>query len=62
MLSLPPAKRTLELPERMRAVRTELAQPILRHSAQARDLDARIEEWDSEAVTTGLRALPGATG
>jgi len=62
VLSLPPAKRTLELPRRMRAVRAELAQPIFRASAQASDLDAQIEEWDSEAIITGLHALPGATG
>jgi hypothetical protein len=61
VLSLPPSKRTLELPQRMTAVRAELAQPIFRDSAQARELDERIEEFGREAVTTGLHALPGAT-
>jgi transcriptional regulator with XRE-family HTH domain len=59
VLSLPPAKRTLELPQRMNAVRAELAQPIFRGSAQARELDERIEEFGSEAVTTGLHSLSG---
>jgi len=59
VLSLPPAKRTLELPQRMRAVRAELAQPVFRGSAQARDLDERIEEFGRESVTASLHALPG---
>jgi hypothetical protein len=62
VLSLPPAKRTLELPQRMSAVRAELAQPIFRGSAQASDLDERIEEFGREAVTASLHALPSATG
>jgi hypothetical protein len=60
VLSLPPAKRTLELPQRMTAVRAELAQPIFRGSPQARALDERIEQFGREAVTTSLHALPGA--
>jgi hypothetical protein len=60
VLSLAPAKRTLELPQRMSAVRTELAQPIFRGSAQARDLDERIEQFGREAITASLHALPGA--
>jgi hypothetical protein len=62
VLGLPPAKRTLELPQRMRAVRRELAQPIFRSSAQARELDEQIEDFGAEAITTGLAALPGTTG
>lgn len=34
VLSLPPSKRTLELSQRMTAVRAELAQPIFRGSVQ----------------------------
>jgi hypothetical protein len=62
VLSLPPAKRTLELPQRMTAVRAELAQPVFRGSPQARDLDERIEEFGREAVTASLHALPGTAG
>jgi hypothetical protein len=62
VLSLPPAKRTLELPQRMTAVRAEIAQPVFRGSPQARALDERIEEFGREAVTTSLHALPGAAG
>ena len=62
VLSLPPAKRTLELPQRMTAVRAELAQPVFRGSPQARDLDEQIEEFGREAVTASLHALPGTPG
>lgn len=62
VLSLPPAKRTLELPQRMTAVRAELAQPIFRGSAPARELDERIEEFGRQAASTELQALPGTAG
>ena len=62
VLTLPPAKRTLELPQRMTAVRAELAQPIFSGSSQARGLDERIEEFGREAVTASLHALPGTPG
>jgi len=62
VLSLPPSKRTLELPQRMTAVRAELAQPIFRGSPPARELDERIEEFGREAVSSELHALPGGTG
>jgi transcriptional regulator with XRE-family HTH domain len=62
VLTLPPAKRTLELPQRMTAVRTELAQPIFRSSPQARGLDEHIEEFGRESVTASLHALPGTPG
>jgi hypothetical protein len=60
VLSLPAAKRTLELPQRMIAVRMELAQPIFRGSPRAHALDERIEEFGRGAVTS-LHALPGTT-
>jgi hypothetical protein len=62
VLSLPPAKRTLELPKRMAVVRAELAQPIFRGSVQARDLDERIEEFGADTITTELHSLSGGPG
>jgi hypothetical protein len=62
VFAIMPAKRTLELPQRMSAVRAELAQPVFQGSPQARALDERIEEFGREAVTTSLHALPGAAG
>jgi hypothetical protein len=40
-------------------VRTELAAPVFRGSAQARQLDELIEEFTSDTVTAGLHTLPG---
>jgi hypothetical protein len=59
VLSLPVSKRTLELPQRMAAVRAELAHSMFRSSSLARDLDERIEEFGRETITTGLHSLPG---
>jgi hypothetical protein len=42
----------------MRLVRTELAAAVFHGSAQARELDERIEEFDRDSVTAGLHALP----
>jgi hypothetical protein len=39
-------------------VRTELAAPIFRTSAEARRLDEQIEEFTSDTVAAGLQALP----
>ncbi len=58
VLSLVPAQRIASLTDQMRLVRTELAAPVFRGSAQARELDERIEEFGRDSVTTGLRALP----
>jgi transcriptional regulator with XRE-family HTH domain len=58
VLSLPPAQRISSLNSRMRLVRTELAAPVFRGSAQARDLDEQIEEFGRDSVTAGLHALP----
>jgi transcriptional regulator with XRE-family HTH domain len=57
-LSLPSARRINALMTRLRLVRTELAAPVFRGSAQARDLDERIEEFGRDSVTAGLHALP----
>jgi hypothetical protein len=59
VLALPPAKRTLELPQRMRAISVELSKPIFRSSPLAGDLGDRIEEFGREAVTAGLHSLSG---
>ena len=56
-LSLVPAQRIASLTDRMRLVRTELAAPVFRGSAQAQALDERIEEFGRDSVT-GLHALP----
>lgn len=59
VLALPPGQRITSLCERMRAVRAELAAPVFRGSARARELDERIEEFGRDSVTAGLHALPG---
>ncbi|HET9079048.1 MAG TPA: helix-turn-helix transcriptional regulator [Trebonia sp.] len=58
VLSLPPAQRVSSLRTRMHLVRAELAAPVFRGSAQARELDERIEEFGRDSVTAGLHALP----
>jgi tetratricopeptide (TPR) repeat protein len=58
-LSLPAAQRISDMTIRLAAVRDELAAPIFHGSPQARDLGDRIEEFDREAVTAGLRSLSG---
>lgn len=58
-LSLPAAQRISDMTIRLAAVRNELAAPIFQGSPQVRDLGAQIEEFDREAVTTGLHSLSG---
>jgi hypothetical protein len=57
-LSLVPAQRIASLVDRLRIVRVELAAPVFRGSAPARELDERIEQFGRDSVTTGLLALP----
>jgi tetratricopeptide (TPR) repeat protein len=57
-LSLPSARRINALMTRLQLVRTELAAPVFRGSAQARDLDERIEDFGRDSVTASLHALP----
>jgi hypothetical protein len=57
-LSLPSARRINAVIARLQLVRIELAAPVFRGSAQARDLDERIEEFGRDSVTAGLHALP----
>jgi transcriptional regulator with XRE-family HTH domain len=57
VLLLPPAQRVSSLTGRMRLVRSELAAPVFHGSAQARELDERIEEFSRESVTVSLHGL-----
>jgi len=59
VFSLPSAQRITAFTTRLTSVRAELAAPIFRDSAQARDLDERIEEFGRESITAGLHSLPG---
>jgi tetratricopeptide (TPR) repeat protein len=59
VLTLLPAQRITALTTRLTLVRTELAAPIFRGSAQAHALDERIEDFGREAITTALHSLPG---
>ena len=61
-LSLPAGQRISDVTTRLAAVRAELAAPIFRGSAQARDLGEQIEEFGREAITAGLHSLPGGPG
>ncbi|HEX6519575.1 MAG TPA: hypothetical protein VF070_06095 [Streptosporangiaceae bacterium] len=57
--SLPAAQRISALTIRLAAVRDELAAPIYRGSAQARDIGEQIEEFGREAVLAGLHSIRG---
>jgi hypothetical protein len=56
-LSLPAAKRTVELPQRFRAVRVELARPRYQGSAQGSELDEQIEEFCANTIMSGQGPL-----
>lgn len=62
LFSLPAAQRVSELINRLDLVRSELAAPIFRGSAQARELDEQIEEFGRDTVSAGLHSLPGGPG
>ena len=62
VLSLPPAKRTTELPKRFAFVRSELASPRYQGSLRARELDERIEEFCRETIAGDLHSLPAGPG
>lgn len=61
VLSLPATQRINTFTTRLALVRAELAAPVFRGSAQARDLDERIEEFGRETIATGLPGLPGGS-
>ncbi len=58
VLSLPRGQRIAAVTTQLGRVRSELAAPIYRGSAQARELDERIEEFCRQTVVTDLHALP----
>lgn len=58
-LALPPARRISSLLPRLGMVRAELAAPVFRGSAQARQLDERIEAFGRGGVAAGLHSLRG---
>ena len=59
VLALPPGERTAVQGQRLSAVRAELARPVYRGSAQARELDEKIEEFGCDTIVGVLSALPG---
>ena len=61
VLVLPPSRRVSSLPQCFARVRSELAQPIYHGSAQARELDERIEQFCRETVVADLHSLPGGS-
>jgi len=61
-LALPAGQRITQVTTRLAAARDELAAPVFRGSAQARDLGEQIEEFGREAITAGLHSLPGGPG
>ncbi len=58
VLSLTPGQRITALTSRLPRVRAELAAPIYQGSAQARDLDERIEDFIRDTIATDLHELP----
>jgi hypothetical protein len=62
VLAMPPAQRINSFTTRLGQVRTELAVPLFRGSAQARDLNEQIEEFGRETITVGLQGLTGGPG
>jgi len=62
VLAVPPAQRIASFTTRLSQVRTELAAPVFRGSAQARDLYEQIEEFGRETITAGLQGLTGGLG
>ena len=59
VLSLAPGRRISGLALRFSRTRTELAQPIFRGSAQARELEEQIEEFGRETIGAGVHTLSG---
>lgn len=56
-LSFLPAQRINAVTTRLDMVRTELAAPIFQRSPHARELNERIEEYASDAITEELHSL-----
>ncbi|HEV2371777.1 MAG TPA: hypothetical protein VGS19_06365 [Streptosporangiaceae bacterium] len=62
VLTLPSDKRIDALPQRLAAVRSELAAPRYRGSAEASALDDQIEEFSRETIVGDLHDLPATRG
>jgi hypothetical protein len=62
VLSLPSDKRIKGLPQRLADVRSELASPRFRGSAEAGALDEQIEEFSQETIVSDLHNLPVGSG
>ncbi len=58
VLALPPGKRIDPLPQRLEAVRTELAAPRYHGSASADELAEEIEDFNRDTIVGALAALP----
>ena len=58
VFSLPADKRIDALPQQLAIVRSELAHPRYQGSAQARELDERIEDFSRETIAAALHDLP----
>jgi len=54
VFALPPSQRVAEITSMLTAVRTDLAAPVFRDSARARDLDEQIEDYASDTIVAGL--------
>jgi transcriptional regulator with XRE-family HTH domain len=62
VLALPQGQRVSYLGEKMPLIRVELAGPRYQGSAQARDLDERIEDFIRDTMAAGLNGLPSGLG
>ncbi|HVB42918.1 MAG TPA: hypothetical protein VNF47_09465 [Streptosporangiaceae bacterium] len=62
VFSLAPAQRVSQLTHQLSLVRAELAAPVFRGSAPARELDEQIEEFGRETADAGLHSLSGGPG
>ena len=59
VLALPPGQRIDPLPQRLEAVRAELARPRYHGSPEASDLAGEIEDFSRDTIVGALSALPG---
>lgn len=62
VLGLPSDRRIDALPQRLVAVRSELASPRYQGSAEARELDEHIEDFGRETIVGDLHDLPATPG
>jgi hypothetical protein len=62
VFGLPTEKRIDALPQRLTAVRAQLARPPYQGSSEARELDEQIEEFCRETIAGDLHSLPAGPG